>query len=304
MQRRLCSRSGGRMQTSVFGRIVGAAVCQHRLIQSTAAADSETGAAAAVNSISPSDCGTRVSASSGTPSHTQQLYKSFHKGSGTIPMPKTHQERKLRAWRTPADEAGESPSPAGAAAAPSPLLGARSSCAEDAGPVPQRALTPLQKRQLKFRNKAAFALTPQALRRVKYLLAQYSAAQSTAEAKSTLTSGAASEAPCGIRIGVRRRGCSGYSYTVNYYFDSAKASARDTALSRQMGGLTEDLTVEQDGVKVVVDADAQFYVIGTEMDYVVGNVEEKFIFKNPNEKYSCGCGESFMPFDADDMDDG
>ncbi|KAG5508954.1 hypothetical protein GH5_06172 [Leishmania sp. Ghana 2012 LV757] len=304
MQRRLCSVSGSRMQTSLFGRIGGAALCQQRPLQSTAAADSGPTAAATVNSSRPSEFRENVSVPSGTPLPTQQVYKSFHKGRGTTPMPKPYQQRKVRAHHTPAIASDASlPATAGAAAAPSPLVGARSSCAEDAGPVPQRALSPLQKRQLQLRNKAAFVLTPQALQRVKYLLVQYSAAHSAAAATPPLASDAASEVPSGIRIGVRRRGCSGYSYTVNYYFNSAEASGKDTAPSHKMGGLLEDLTVEQDGVKVVVDADAQFYVIGTEMDYVVGSVEEKFTFKNPNQKYSCGCGESFMPFDADDMDD-
>lgn len=256
-----------------------------------------------------------------TPAHIRQLYKSSHKGRGTTPMPKPYQERKLRARRAPADAATAAAVPASAepaaAAAPAPLFGARSSCAEDAGPVPQRPLSPLQKRQLQFRSKAAFVLTPQALRRIKYLLAQFAMNHPTAEpeAPSTVTaagsssaSGAVSgakEVPCGIRIGVRRRGCSGYSYTVNYYFESAKAGAKAaaTATSRKLAGLMEDVVVEQEGVKVVVDADALFYVIGTEMDYVVRNVEEKFTFKNPNQKYGCGCEESFMPYDADDMDD-
>ncbi|TPP40977.1 iron-sulfur cluster assembly accessory family protein [Leishmania donovani] len=272
MQCRLGSLGGGRMQTSLLGRIGGAALCQKRLFQSTAAAGAGTTTAATVNSSRSSDSGANASASSDTSLHTQQLYKSVHKGRGTTPIPKSYKEPTLRS--------------------------------RDAGPVPQRALSPLQKRQLQFRNKAAFVLTPQALRRVKYLLAQYSTVHSAAAAKSPLNSDASDEVPSGIRIGVRRRGCSGYSYTVNYFFDSAQRSGKGATPSRKMAGLMEDLVVEQDGVKVVVDADAQFYVIGTEMDYVITNVEEKFTFKNPNQKYSCGCGESFMPYDADDMDTG
>ncbi|CAJ1987674.1 Iron-sulfur assembly protein 1 (Isa 1) [Leishmania donovani] len=293
------------MQTSLLGRIGGAALCQKRLFQSTAAAGAGTTTAATVNSSRSSDSGANASASSDTSLHTQQLYKSVHKGRGTTPIPKSYKEPTLRSRVAPASGAGAVSSAAAAAETlPPPLVGARSSCAEDAGPVPQRALSPLQKRQLQFRNKAAFVLTPQALRRVKYLLAQYSTVHSAAAAKSPLNSDASDEVPSGIRIGVRRRGCSGYSYTVNYFFDSAQRSGKGATPSRKMAGLMEDLVVEQDGVKVVVDADAQFYVIGTEMDYVITNVEEKFTFKNPNQKYSCGCGESFMPYDADDMDTG
>ncbi|KPI87931.1 hypothetical protein ABL78_2970 [Leptomonas seymouri] len=205
--------------------------------------------------------------------------------------------------RAPARAAVEDPTPA-------PLLGSRSSCSEDAGPVPQRVLSPLQKRQLQFRSKAVFVLTPQALRRIKFLIGQYVAAHPAIE-KADHTGDAASsvKAPCGIRIGVRRRGCSGYSYTVNYFFESSGSGRSDSVAagssaspSKGRGGFVEDVIVEQDGVKVVVDGDALFYVIGTEMDYVVRNVEEKFTFRNPNQKYGCGCEESFMPFDEDDLD--
>lgn len=141
--------------------------------------------------------------------------------------------------------------------------------------------------------------------------------------------------PSGIRIGVRRRGCSGYSYTVNYYFDPSKTNddavtkleakkeeaerknpihASPTDRNEKTGATTtntpkgwtgweEDSVVEQGGLKVVVASDALFYVIGTVMDYIVTNVEEKFIFRNPNKKYSCGCEESFMPYDSEDLEE-
>ncbi|GET87440.1 hypothetical protein, conserved [Leishmania tarentolae] len=302
MPRRLGSLSSGGMQTSLLGLLGGAALYRQRLFQTTVATDIGTTTAAVVKASRSSDSGANASASSDTSLHTQQLYKSFHKGRGTTPMPKSYKGHTRRSGLAPANGVDAASSAAAAAEPPPPLLGVRSSCAEDAGPVPQRELSPLQKRQLQFRNKAAFTLTPQALRRVKYLLAQYSTTHSATAAQSPLTSGASDDAPSGIRIGVRRRGCSGYSYTVNYYFDSAKCSGKDATPVRKRTGLMEDLVVEQDGVKVIVDADAQFYVIGTEMDYTITNVEEKFTFKNPNQKYSCGCGESFMPYDADDMD--
>lgn len=223
----------------------------------------------------------------------QHVYKSTHKGSGAVPLPTSAApdavKNKLKKLK-------------GAGGKAEALFGARSSCAEDTGPLHERALSPLQKRQLLFRNKAAFVLTPQALRRVKFLLSQYAANHPEEVA-------AGGRVPTGIHIGVRRRGCSGYSYTVNYYFPPTAAETAEREARRQQKGkkapsfLQEDVVVEQEGVLVVVEADALFYVIGTEMDYVVRNVEEKFTFKNPNQKYSCGCEESFMPFDEDDMDD-
>lgn len=223
-------------------------------------------------------------------------------------MPKPFQEKRLKSHGVPLQTA-------------EPLLGSRSSCSEDVGPVPSRPLTPLQKRQLQFQNKAAFVLTPQALRRVKYLLSQYTTLHPQLSSKATEPNATSSSpredgnngrgdtavaAPTGIRIGVRRRGCSGYSYTVNYYFEPTMVGdmTKPSSMKRgkQPGGMS-DVVVVQDGVKVVVDADALFYVIGTEMDYIIRNVEEKFTFKNPNQKYGCGCEESFMPFDEDDLED-
>ena len=295
MQGRLFCATGECASLALRNAAAGS-LLMHRRFQSTAAA----GAHVAPDVTKPTNSGAH--SGSADSSRLQQLYKSSHRGTGTTPMPKPYKERKLRPRHAPAGMAAVDP-------APPSLFGSRSSCSEDAGPVPQRPLSPLQKRQLQFRNKAAFVLTPQALRRVKYLISQYANTHSTAKGAARGEGPASGvKVPCGIRIGVRRRGCSGYSYTVNYFFETAKdgkGSAVATAASpaKKPSGFMEDVVVEQDGVKVVVDADALFYVIGTEMDYVVRNVEEKFTFKNPNQKYSCGCEESFMPFDEDDMDD-
>lgn len=211
--------------------------------------------------------------------------------------------------------------PAAAATSPSQSVNLaerlrRSSCAEDTGPVQPRHLSPLQKRQLQMKHKQTFTLTPQAARRVKYLLERYETGPAAAGGSAEEL-----ESPTGIRIGVRRRGCSGYSYTVNYYFPpstpsaAAESSSSSTTSSpspsstQQMLQKKErldlfaadaDSVVQQDGLTVVVASDALFYVIGTVMDFITTNVEEKFIFRNPNKKYSCGCEESFMPFDEDD----
>lgn len=81
-----------------------------------------------------------------------------------------------------------------------------------------------------------------------------------------------------IRIGVRNRGCSGLSYYLDYV--------------SKPGPYDEE--VIQDDVKVLVDSKALFSVIGSEMDWVQDKLASKFVFRNPNSKGQCGCGESFM----------
>ena len=81
----------------------------------------------------------------------------------------------------------------------------------------------------------------------------------------------------GIRIGVRARGCSGYSYTIEYADD--------------IKSFEEVINV--DSYKVCIDPKALLFLIGTEMDYVAETLQSGFVFKNPNEKGRCGCGESF-----------
>src|SRR5689334_23264760 len=81
----------------------------------------------------------------------------------------------------------------------------------------------------------------------------------------------------GIKVGVRTRGCSGLSYTIEYA-DAAEQF---------------DEVIEKDGVKVLIDPKAVMFLIGSEMDYVEEQLKSGFVFKNPNEKGRCGCGESF-----------
>jgi len=81
----------------------------------------------------------------------------------------------------------------------------------------------------------------------------------------------------GLRLGVTKTGCSGYSYVINY--------------ADAVGG--EDIVFEHRGIKIVVDPEALDLIDGTEVDFVKNGLNEAFSFRNPNVTGECGCGESF-----------
>lgn len=81
----------------------------------------------------------------------------------------------------------------------------------------------------------------------------------------------------GLRVAVRKSGCSGFAYEVDY--------------ADAIGG--EDLEFESNGVKVIVDRKSLPFVDGTELDYTREGLNASFKFNNPNVKAQCGCGESF-----------
>jgi iron-sulfur cluster assembly protein len=81
----------------------------------------------------------------------------------------------------------------------------------------------------------------------------------------------------GIRIGLKTKGCSGLSYSIEY--------------ADEKGPFDE--TVHKEGVTVFIDPKATVFILGTEMDFVEDQMQSGFVFKNPNEKGRCGCGKSF-----------
>ena len=81
----------------------------------------------------------------------------------------------------------------------------------------------------------------------------------------------------GIRIGVTVKGCSGFVHTLEYAHEER----------------TEDMRLEQDGAVVYIAPDALPIIRGITLDWVEQELEQRFVFSNPNAKGTCGCGESF-----------
>lgn len=105
-------------------------------------------------------------------------------------------------------------------------------------------------------GKAAVTLTPAATRQIARLMER--------------------DGSKGLRIGVKKGGCAGMEYTMDYV--------------REVNPLDE--VVEQDGARVLIAPMAQMFLIGTEIDYETSLLEAKFTFRNPNVAEACGCGES------------
>ena len=81
----------------------------------------------------------------------------------------------------------------------------------------------------------------------------------------------------GLRLDVRRSGCSGWAYLLDYA-DTIRA---------------EDRVYEVHGVKVIVHSEKLPFLRGTEIDYASQGLNAVWVFRNPNVKSECGCGESF-----------
>ncbi len=80
----------------------------------------------------------------------------------------------------------------------------------------------------------------------------------------------------GLRIGVKKGGCAGMEYTMEY--------------AESRGPIDE--VVEDKGVTLLVDPKAVLFLLGTEMDFVTDRLSARFVFNNPNQTDACGCGDS------------
>ncbi len=86
----------------------------------------------------------------------------------------------------------------------------------------------------------------------------------------------------GLRVSVEKGGCAGMSYKM----DLAEPSPGDEV-------------VEQEGARVIIDAKAVLYLLGTRMDVKTDQFSSTFVFENPNQTSACGCGESIALTPAD-----
>jgi iron-sulfur cluster assembly protein len=80
----------------------------------------------------------------------------------------------------------------------------------------------------------------------------------------------------GLRIGIKKGGCAGMEYTLDYAETRAP----------------HDELVEDKGVRLLIDPSAMLFLLGTEMDYRSDRLTSGFVFNNPNQTSACGCGES------------
>jgi iron-sulfur cluster assembly protein len=81
----------------------------------------------------------------------------------------------------------------------------------------------------------------------------------------------------GLRLSVKKSGCSGFAYTMD--------------IAQEV--YENDIVFESFGAKLVVDAESLPFLEGTELAYVKEGLGHVFKFNNPNVKNQCGCGESF-----------
>ena len=100
--------------------------------------------------------------------------------------------------------------------------------------------------------------------------------QASVELKKIIDS--APSGTIGVLVGVDKTGCNGYAYKLDF---AQKSEVENLEY------------VQQNNVKVFIDPKATMFLIGSEMDYSTDKLSSRFVFKNPNEKSTCGCGESF-----------
>lgn len=98
----------------------------------------------------------------------------------------------------------------------------------------------------------------------------------TPKAASQVSKLMTSAGHAGLRIGIKKGGCAGMEYTMEYVEETDP----------------NDEVVEQDGARVMIAPMAQMFLFGTEIDYETSLLESGFKFRNPNVTEACGCGES------------
>lgn len=81
----------------------------------------------------------------------------------------------------------------------------------------------------------------------------------------------------GLRVGVKKNGCSGWAYTYDYADDVKDG----------------DQVFEAFDTKVVIDSESLAFMAGSKLDFVRDGLKQIFKFENPNVDATCGCGESF-----------
>ncbi len=111
-------------------------------------------------------------------------------------------------------------------------------------------------------GKAAVTMTPTAAAQIARLMAK--------------------QGSTGLRIGIKKGGCAGMEYTMDYVADVNPM----------------DEVVEQDGARVMIAPMAQMFLFGTQIDYQTTLLDAGFKFINPNVAEACGCGESIKFKDA------
>jgi len=105
-------------------------------------------------------------------------------------------------------------------------------------------------------GKQAVSMTPAAIKQISNLMAK--------------------DGHQGLRIGVKKGGCAGMEYTMDFVTEVDPM----------------DEVIEQSGARVMIAPMAQMFLFGTEIDYETNLLESGFKFRNPNVTEACGCGES------------
>lgn len=127
------------------------------------------------------------------------------------------------------------------------------------------------------RKKAAMTLTPAANERFQQLLKRR---------KFDPRKGA-------VQLSVEEKGCAGMSYTFNFIQD--KEDPQFKTLVKVKQEKSADQEEQEDFVTLLIDRQCISYLLGTEIDWVEGDVSSQFTFNNPNSRKSCSCGKSFAP---------